>query len=1693
MKKKDFVFKLSFLIGVFLFSSSIVNAISIWQNKTKPSYPEFASHRLIVKLKPEADKGVTLGKVQGKITTGLSELDKLNYKFKVEKQEKLFKDFKETALKSDKFSSIYVLEVPESTDLKQMKAEYESRVEVEYAEVDHVMELYTSPADSLCEYQWYLNNSAQEYLGIKRVPGDWNDMQVIKQGMVDADIDALEAFERGIETTLPLVGIIDTGVDTEHEDLADNIWTNPGEIPDNGIDDEHNGFVDDFHGWDFSGDEDTTMLREDNKPSDYFGHGTHVAGIVAAVRNNHIGVSGITSPCRIMAIKVFPYSFSSVCAKGIIYAADLGCDIINMSWGSTFPTKLIEDAIDYAIGKGVLPIAAAGNSGAEDCFYPASLPQVFTVGASNSKDEVTYFSTYGEHIEVLAPGEDILSLRAEKTDMYAEGGASGKEPKVHIVDDKYYLADGTSMASPCAVGVAAYILAASPGTSKERVIEIIQESADDIIYPYGGDSLYSPGKDIYSGYGRVNLNSALQLLSGRLAKIDYPYENDLVSGYVPIIGTASGDSFQNYVLEFGEGLSPENWIEIKNSDVKVQKDTLGIWNSSSLNGIYTLRLTVGDQNQAVVHVITGNAVNVKITLPKDGDTVKGYTQIHGYTIVPDFSYYTLEYGYGESPINWDTIVTSTKMVADHILGNWLVNYLEEAHYTLRLTVNTITGETHADSAVVAVRSINSGGWSVDLISSGSLSPAAGDIDGDGYDEIVIGVGGFSGSSKAGGVEVFTHQGMRKSGWPRNTDKNMMSSPALGDLDRDGIDDIVICSEKGVHAYLSKSSDWFKSAVTGGNEFWSLATPVMADLDNRDEYLEVLMINNQGTVYAWRYNGSPFIPGNNGVFARATESNRYEGFPSLAVADLDNDRINEVIAGSAHGFGEFGHYTGVGGIYIWDSTGTLVLGPEDYPDNKFSLIYGIAIANVDASEDLEIITFGQNEEHPTLCAFKKDGSQAFGYPIILEDLIAGWWWGNHPAVGDLDGDGILEIVVSIWTIGEARIYAWHQDGTPLSPGGPLVCINKPNGERKREVLSLFGNSIGEITNKIRDMSVEELGELISTYRDTVFASTAESFGSPILVDINQDGHVDIVCRAGYFLGAGYERVFAYDYEGNLIPGWPLYTSAKSSAFNYLPYTPLMADLDKDGKLNMIIAADWPNYKLTSWEFDTNYLTGAIHWPKYRHDKWNSSKFSIDLSPPEKLTIDILDGGSVRLEWKPAVLATSYDLYRMNSAPIDTLHLIASTSDTLAIDSSINILSPSERMVLFYGVKARYLEKESPLSELVGRLDQKLYSIESLGSFNLIPFPFYNDKVTDAKALTEGLPGNESVCVWNIFKQRFEEYDPDDPSTDFPVSPGHAYGSFQSSNDNWILAGNLFEGTHVLKTSNKCNFNLLTVPFGLPDSINASDLCEMIPLCNSIAFWDPKRQGFIQYVAELGFKNFALKPGQSYLISVSRDTVWNYSPVGDLCGNDEYINLKTEAEAKYVSSFILSENVHAPHLICGSFNGQIDSVSASLLRTPGFNVTSNSTGCAIKGNRWILQIGSPYYGWKKGDTALVQIFSDNSITNLQVILSWNLVDSIISDDNDQLVKIFRLSQNFPNPFNLETTIKYYLPRTCHVNIQIFNILGQRVRTLVNNFQKSGYREARWNGKDDANNPVSTGIYFYRIKAEKFTATRKMLLLK
>jgi subtilisin family serine protease len=237
------------------------------------------------------------------------------------------------------------------------------------------------------------------------------------------------------------VAIVDSGIDLGHPDLAPNLWTNPGEIPANGVDDDHNGYVDDVHGYDF--------VDGDADPQDLNGHGTHVAGIVGARGGNGIGGSGVAWQARLMAVRVLDADArgsTTAVAQGIHYAVDNGARIVNLSLAGPTATADVEEAVRYAQDHGALIVAAAGNSGADlasSPTYPAAYPEagVLGVAATAQDGALSSVSDYGPGADLAAPGEQILST--------ALGGG-------------YEWRTGTSMAAPHVAGALVLLAAARP-------------------------------------------------------------------------------------------------------------------------------------------------------------------------------------------------------------------------------------------------------------------------------------------------------------------------------------------------------------------------------------------------------------------------------------------------------------------------------------------------------------------------------------------------------------------------------------------------------------------------------------------------------------------------------------------------------------------------------------------------------------------------------------------------------------------------------------------------------------------------------------------------------------------------------------------------------------------------------------------------------------------------------------------------------------------------------------------------------------------------------------------------------------------------------------------------------------------------------------------------------------------------------
>ena len=303
-----------------------------------------------------------------------------------------------------------------------------------------------TPNDPSFAFQHHLHNTGQE------------------GGFTDADIDGPEAWGVTKGDGSVVVGVIDTGVDYNHPDLAANVWRNPGETAGDGIDNDGNGYVDDVRGWDFTG-------SGDNAPLDADGHGTHVAGTVAAVGNNGVGVSGVAWNAKVMPLRIFDDNDQATTAGilgSINYAVKMRRDhgvnlrVINASWGTNYSTAL-EDAVAAAGQAGILFVAAAGNFGINNDLAPAwpanlNLPNVLSVAATDRRDQLPEFSNFGEvTVHLAAPGVQVYST--------IPGGA-------------YAPMDGTSAAAPQVAGAAALAWSAVPGATVTQV-------RDALIY--GGD------------------------------------------------------------------------------------------------------------------------------------------------------------------------------------------------------------------------------------------------------------------------------------------------------------------------------------------------------------------------------------------------------------------------------------------------------------------------------------------------------------------------------------------------------------------------------------------------------------------------------------------------------------------------------------------------------------------------------------------------------------------------------------------------------------------------------------------------------------------------------------------------------------------------------------------------------------------------------------------------------------------------------------------------------------------------------------------------------------------------------------------------------------------------------------------------------------------------------------------------------
>jgi serine protease len=353
---------------------------------------------------------------------------------------------------------IYEIKYSGSESIEDMINELLKDNNVEYAEPHYIYHTFYTPNDTLYA------NVGQNYLWQVKAPQAWD---IIKNSA-------------GV-----IIAIVDNGSDLTHSDLVNNIYLNTAD-PINGIDDDNDGYIDNYMGWDLAG-ASSSATQPDNDPNvknTNAGHGAHVSGLAAAVSDNNIGVASIAFNAKLLIVKAAADNDPSTIYlgyEGIKYAADHGAQVINCSWGSTAGGMFGQDIINYALSKNCLVVAAAGNSGNSDPIYPAAYSGVLAVANVQGNDVRWPTSNFGSYVDISAPGTNILST---------------------VFPNNYGLDTGTSMSAPIVSSAAALVKSYFPDLTMQQVGEKLRVTADFI-----DDK--NPNLTGMLGKGRLNVFNAL--------------------------------------------------------------------------------------------------------------------------------------------------------------------------------------------------------------------------------------------------------------------------------------------------------------------------------------------------------------------------------------------------------------------------------------------------------------------------------------------------------------------------------------------------------------------------------------------------------------------------------------------------------------------------------------------------------------------------------------------------------------------------------------------------------------------------------------------------------------------------------------------------------------------------------------------------------------------------------------------------------------------------------------------------------------------------------------------------------------------------------------------------------------------------------------------------------------------------------
>lgn len=919
---------------------------------------------------------IGLDKTNKGILTGLDSFDNLLTEYQVREVVQWLPTATEIDRDGDIFlSRFYDIHLPAMReDILTVVEVFQRDDHIQIAERIPIHRLTYTPNDPKYSQQWYLPAI--------NTPEAW-DMWDISGGETPGDPSIV-------------IGIVDSGCDWDHPDLIDNLWQNldedsdgdghtieyidgswqldPGDL--NNVDDDGNGYVDDLIGWDIANQDNDPVGPQGQGTSGFHMHGTHVAGISAAVTNNGIGMASTGWSVKYMPVKTMedddPDDLIIGGYQGILYAAKAGADIINCSWGGYEYSSSEQSIINSVYNNyNVIIVAAAGNGDnagneADSAHYPSSYNHVVSVTALGSNNQWNHWATYHESVDLSAPGESILST------VYSN------------ISGGYQSWSGTSMASPVVASSYGLLWSFFPNQTREWVESRLIETANPVIYEVNQES-YLQGR---LGSGRVDIFAAIANSTFPNLSI-YSYSLQMVDDDDGVLNPGETAKMRVVILNEEGWAEATDVVAILSSthpDIIIIDDTATFLNITS--GGSGVNISDRFEFMIVSSAIPGD-IPVTITITANENYItEDYFDIEVSLVQSGFPFITSN-SIKSSPaiVDLDGDGQLELLIGSDDKNLYALNNDGSLRWTfqtgdqIRSTPAIADLDKDGDLEIVFCSKDKilyildeDGNMELEYVTNGSIvsTPALSDLDGDSDLEIIFG-------DSANYLYVIHHDGTDYESFPVNVNESLMTAPAIGDINGDGSNEIVVGTwSNNVYAYNLGGSVLSGFPFTTGGRINS--DPALADLDG-DGKLEILVGSDDNNLYAIDYNGVQ-------VFVYGTGSD-LRGSP--VVEDIDGDGEPEIFFGSVDR-----------NIYGIDRNG------NDLPGWPFTAASSVKSAPVfydlDGDGHPEIIAVDLGGK---VYALTFEGEMYPNFPVTLDGTTEGSF-----SVADIDGDGDPEIAVGI---------------------------------------------------------------------------------------------------------------------------------------------------------------------------------------------------------------------------------------------------------------------------------------------------------------------------------------------------------------------------------------------------------------------------------------------------------------------------------------------------------------------------------------------------------------------------------------------------------------------------------------------------------------------------------------------------------